>query len=420
MTHPAPLPRVELLPLRPALPAGQATELPVLARLHPAPAPQASEARPPLNLALVIDRSGSMDGRALRMARLATQVALRALAPHDRVSVVTFDHTVQTLLPPQPVTDPEALCAEIDAVTAGGATALHAGWLEGALLAAQHHDPRALNRVLLLSDGRANRGETRPDVIAGHVRALTARGVGTSTVGLGRSYDEDLLRAMADAGDGNYEHIEDEAALPGFFAAELHGLTRTTGHTVSLGVEPNPALGQVRTELLNDLPATALGRRQLPNLVAGHPVELVFTLQVPAQPPQPDLGLTRVRLAWTGRDGVRRRVRAQLSLPVISPEVWAALPENAQVRVAEQLLRAAWARRDAVGFADRGAVERSRETLVRQRGRLQAYAASPAVAAELDALEALDLDFASDVTLARKRALSQSYDRSRSKPQRGD
>ena len=155
------------------------------------------------------------------------------------------------------------------------------------MLTAQHHQAQSLNRVLLLSDGEANQGERRPKVIAQHVKGLTARGVGTSTMGLGHSYDEDLLRGMAEAGDGNYEHIENEEALPGYFEAELQGLTRTTGHTVSLGVEPNPELGPVPVRVVNAFPTNDLGRSQLPNLISGRPLEVVVTLSVTAPPVHP-------------------------------------------------------------------------------------------------------------------------------------
>lgn len=410
-------PRIELLPLRAALPAGQDSEVTVLARVHPGPAPVVGgQPGARLNLALVIDRSGSMDGPPLHMARRATQVALRALHPQDRVSVVSFDHTVETVLPPQLVVDPEALCREVEAITSGGATALHAGWLEGAMLTAQHLDPQALNRVILLSDGQANRGERRPDVIAAQVRGLTQRGVSTSTIGLGQDYDETLLQAMADAGDGNFEHIEDEEALPGYFRAEMQGLTRTTGHTVSLGVEPNPALGSRRVEIVNDLPRNDLGRSQLANLVDGRVLEVVFTVQVPAQPEAPDLGVTRVRLAWTGRDGLRRKTRTQLNLPVLGAAAYAAQAEDPRVRLPLERLRAARVREQAVAYAVAGRPLLARETLSRESARLRA-AGLPDLGGEADALSALDQDFGQNEGLARKRAASQSYNTRRSKPQ---
>lgn len=292
-------PRIELLPLKPGLPAGQDSEVTVLAWISAASAPPPGSQRAPLNLSLVIDRSGSMQGQPIEMARRAVQLALRMMQPQDRVSVVSFDGHVETVVAPQLVEDPQALCRLVEGVTSRGNTALHAGWLEGAMFTAQFYDPGAFNRVLLLSDGQANNGETRTNVIAQHVRGLTSRGVGTSTVGLGRSYDETLLQAMADAGDGNYEHIEDASALPAFFSAEMQGLTRTTGQTVSLGVAANPALGSLCQEMLNDLPQNPQGRWMLPNLVDGRPLEAVFTAQVPAQAAGSSLGVTRVRLAWT-------------------------------------------------------------------------------------------------------------------------
>lgn len=409
-------PTIELLPLKTALPAGQDSEVTLLVRIHPAPAPTTAGPRPPLNLSFVLDRSGSMSGSPIAMARTATQVALRLMQPHDRVSVVAFDNQVETVIPSQLATDPEALCRAVERITDRGATALHAGWLEGAMLTAQHHDPQALNRVILLSDGQANEGETRAEVIAQHVRGLTARGVSTSTIGLGRSYDETLLQGMADAGDGNYEHIEQGDALPAFFAAELQGLTRTTGHTVSLGVEPNPALGSLRHDVLNDLPRTDLGRWQLANLIDGRPLEVVVTLHVPAQAVTGAVGVTRLRVAWTDRQGVRQTLRAQLTLPVLDAAAYAALPEDTRAVVAAERLRAARVREEAVTHARLGNVALSREVLSRESRRLQRLHLDE-LHGDVQALTALDTDFAEDEGLARKRAASQSYNTRRSKPQ---
>ncbi|UQN09733.1 VWA domain-containing protein [Deinococcus sp. QL22] len=415
---PTHLPQIELLPLKAGLPAGQAHELTVLARITP-PAPQLrAGARAPINLSLVLDRSGSMSGHPLDMARQAAQTAIRALQPQDRLSVVIFDDTVELLIAPQLVTDPEALCRTVESITSGGMTALHAGWLEGATLTAQHLNPEALNRVLLLSDGQANCGETRIDVIVGHVRGLTARGVSTSTIGLGRDYQEELLKAMADAGDGNFEHIEDAGALPAFFAAELQGFSRTVGHTVSLGLEPNPALQVSRVDVLNALTRNDLGRSQLPNLIAEHPLDVVFTLQVPAQEQGSDVGVTRIRLAWTGRNGVRRSQRVQLNLPVLSADAYAALPEDRAVRLAEQLLHNARAKQDAVHLLDAGNVQGAQRALYSRRVAFAEYASSmtaPVAQQESQALNDLAVNADIDQTLTRKRALSQSYNRSRSK-----
>ena len=411
-------PHLELLPLRAALPAGQASELTILARITPAAAEQPA-ARPPLNLALVIDRSGSMSGRPLAMARRAAQVGVEKLGAQDRLSVVIFDDEVEVLIPSQQVVDKPALCRMIEGITEGGSTALHAGWLDAAQQVARHHGARALNRVLLLSDGHANCGKIRVDEIVPDVAGLTARGISTSTMGLGSGYDEDLLRGMAVAGDGNFEHIEEAGDLPRFFDAEFAGLARTTGHTVSLGIEPNPVLGSVRQTVLNDLQRNPLGRWQLPNLIAQRSTEVVLTVQVPAQRGQPALGVTRVRLAWTGRDGVRRSLRTQLSVPVLEAEAYDRLPENAEVRQALELQRNARVKRDAVEFLDAGDLPGARRLLSERQSSFELLAMampSPMFAQELEQLADLERNMELDQNIARKRAASQSYNRSRSKP----
>lgn len=412
------LPRIELLPLKAALPAEKDSELTVLARIHPAQPEKSTGPRPPLNLSLVIDRSGSMSGHPLDMARQAAQAGIRLLEPYDRVSVVIFDDEVETLIPSQLVTEKEKLCREIERITSGGSTALHAGWLDGAMQVAQHPDERALNRVLLLSDGQANVGKQRLSEIIPDVRGLTARQVSTSTMGLGRNYDEDLLRGMAEAGDGNFEHIEQASQLPGFFESEFHGMSRITGHTVSLGIEPNPELGSLRQEVMNDLQANNLGRVMLPNLIAGRPVEVVFTMQVPAHSESADLGILRLRLAWTGRDGIRRKQRTQLNLSVMPKTEWDTLPEQAEVRVALEMQLNAKAKRDAVARMDAGDyVGAQRDLMRRYREFEESDYDIPAFLRNQETAELSELAHGviEDRQLTRKRATSQAFNRSRSK-----
>jgi Ca-activated chloride channel family protein len=127
--------------------------------------------------------------------------------------------------------------------------------------------------------------------------------------------------------------------------------------------------------------------------------------------------VTRIRLAWTGRDGVRRSVRAQLNLPVLSAEAYAALPEHPAVRLAEQLLHNARAKQDAVGLLDAGDVVGAQNMLRKRRSDFTAYSTLPApmLQQESQALDELAVNADVDQTLTRKRAMSQSYNRSRSK-----
>lgn len=413
-------PRLEFLPLRPALPAARVADLTLLIRVHPAPAPSRAARRSPLNLALVIDRSGSMSGHPLQMARQAAVAAVRQAHPEDRLSVVAFDDRVEVVVPSGSVTDRDAVIRAIGGIEDRGSTNLHGGWLEGATQVARHLDPGSLNRVILLSDGQANVGMTDRREIAGHVRGLTERGISTTAIGLGAHYDEELLLGMANAGDGNFEHVEDPARLPTLFEEELLGLTRTSGRMVSLGLEPNPEFGVEVRDVHNDFARNGFGRLQLPNLVEGQPVDVVVSLAVPSREPGQKIGVLRARLAWTGTGGVRRRVRVQLDLPVVTPDEYDRMPEDPAVLEAVALLQAARYKREAAQAMDRGDRAGARDLFTRAgQVAFAVPAPSPALAQELEDVRSLtDALDAGDDALSRKRAVSQAHDRTRGKRRR--
>jgi len=145
-------------------------------------------ARLPLNLAIVLDRSGSMGGAKLERAQAAACRAVDQLQAGDRLAVVTFDDEVEVVVPSGPVGDPEAVKALIQGIRTGGSTALAAGWDVGMREVGRFVSAGALNRVLLLSDGQANIGLTDPEEIARRVKQGDALGVSTSALGVGDDY----------------------------------------------------------------------------------------------------------------------------------------------------------------------------------------------------------------------------------------
>ncbi|MEQ8661483.1 MAG: VWA domain-containing protein, partial [Gammaproteobacteria bacterium] len=153
--------------------------------------------RLPINVALVIDRSGSMRGAKIGYACDAARYALGLLTAADRVAVVAFDDRIEV---PVPSTrrDPPAFAAAREAIAhldARGTTDLAAGWLTGCREIATHLEAGTIARCLVLTDGLANRGTTDPDVLVRHATELRARGIVTSTFGIGNDFDEVLLGA---------------------------------------------------------------------------------------------------------------------------------------------------------------------------------------------------------------------------------
>ncbi|KZR64531.1 hypothetical protein [Prochlorococcus sp. MIT 1303] len=109
---------------------------------------------------------------------------------------------------------------------------------------------------------------------------LSQRGVSTSAFGLGLDFDEDLMGAIATAGDGTLAHIESPQQLKDLYASELQGLATTIGHKVSLGVRAKN--GAEVVDVLNDLPVTDYGNHQLPSLRLGQELNVAVRLQLPA------------------------------------------------------------------------------------------------------------------------------------------
>ncbi len=406
-------PRIDLIPLRPAVRSDAPCTLDVLVRITP-PAAELNAPRPALNLGLVLDRSGSMAAQnKIGFAREAAVYAVQQLLPTDRVSVTIFDDHVQTIVPNTPAEDKGRIVDMLQGVQPGGSTDLHGGWKEGGEQVSRNLLAGGLNRVLLLSDGLANVGETNPDAIATGVNRLSREGVGTTTMGVGDDYNEDLLEAMARSGDGNYYYIESPQQLPDIFQTELKGLMAAFGNTVSLGIKPQG--GVTVADVLNDLDRLPTGRLKLPNLVAGMPVIVVVRLNVP---PTPQAGeVCRFRLAWNDPGHrERRETTAPLSLPVMGT-TWEALAPNVEVQERAALLLMARAKKQATLCLERGDREGAVRWLKEARQILASAPDTPETRREAQALAQIEEHLASGAyDKFQKHAKYQAHQRRHSKP----
>jgi Ca-activated chloride channel family protein len=226
--------RVELD--RPVLPAGSAERAVIKVALDGVRLPR-PDARPPVNLALVIDRSGSMQGEKIQKAREAALEALSRLAADDIISVVTYGGDVKTVLPAQRVGDGRSAGDAIRAIRADGGTPLFAGVSQGASeLRKNLGEPRYVHRLLLMSDGLANEGPSTPDELGRLGTALGKEGITVTTFGLGLDFNEDLMTRLARRSDGNTYFVESAADLPRMFAAELGDVLNVVARAVMVTV----------------------------------------------------------------------------------------------------------------------------------------------------------------------------------------
>ena len=196
----------------------------------------AAKSRPSVNLAIVLDRSGSMHGAAIERAREAACEAVRRLDERDVISVVAYDDVTETIVPAQRVVDREGIIAKIRRIDARGMTALFAGVAAGASELAKFRGTCEISRVLLLSDGQANVGPSTAEELGRYGAMLMKDGVAVSTVGLGNCYNEDLMTRLSQKSDGNSYYVANSEDLTKVFASELGDVLSVAAAKVQLQV----------------------------------------------------------------------------------------------------------------------------------------------------------------------------------------
>jgi Ca-activated chloride channel homolog len=349
--------------------------------------------RAPLNISLVLDRSGSMSGDKLRFAREAAAMLVRRLSPEDIVSVVTYDHVVDTVAPPARGDLQRDLPGTIDRIDAGGTTNLSGGWLKGRehLRQGRAIDEKVkTNRLVLLTDGLANVGITDPGRLVGLCRQALEQGVTTTTIGFGTDYDERLLRAMADAGGGNTFYIETPDQAPGVFEEEIEGLLSLAAQNISLDVRPAGEVALIR--VVHDVPArqTAEGFvLEIGDLYAREPRSVLIEFFVPNLADAAPREIARIVMradVLTADGGVERQ---EVTLPVASA-LSADGHSDPEVQREVLLLHAAKVREEALrrrSHGDFGGAER----LLRETGATLASApdAGPEIREQAEDLNSL-------------------------------
>lgn len=190
--------------------------------------------RLPVNVCLVIDRSGSMDGSPMEYVKKACAHVVDLLTPDDVLSIVTFEESVEVLMPARRVTDPNLIKQHIQRIVPGTTTNLFDGLYAGGSQVASVPLDGYVTRVLLLTDGEPTAGLKDFASIVQQVGDLKARGITVTALGFGHDYNEELMAGIARRSGGNYYFIERPEQIPEVFQKEMLTILGVTAKNVRL------------------------------------------------------------------------------------------------------------------------------------------------------------------------------------------
>ena len=373
--------------------------------------------RRPLNLSIVLDRSGSMGGTPLHAAIQAAKMVVDRLQPQDRLSVVTYDDEISTAVPSQLVTDPGSIKAALDRVTAGGLTNLCGGWLRGCDNVKNGRQPGTVDRVMLLTDGQANVGTTDTASITAKAVSIGEQGISTTTLGFGSYFNEDLLIAMAEGGRGNFYFIQSPELSKDVFYIEVEGLASLVADDLVVVLEP--AAGVTVREVLNTYKTQKLSSGvsvDAGDVYGVEPRLVHLSLSLSGVPQGDAVPLLRVSYRYKAGDagtvqsksgsvGVHARVGTPEEAGLATPDM-ALLQETAKLRISR-------VKEEATALNDKG---RTSEAVALLRGAIDRFRAlglhdSFEFAEELDLLEhyAVQLERGALTATARKELKDQAY-----------
>ena len=268
------------------------------------------------DLVIVLDRSGSMEGKKLNDARQAVLRLLDQVGAEDRLALVTYANGVQTqsALVPMNATNRRQLAAVVKEVYAGGGTNLGGGLGQGIDMLMHTPGAERLRKVILVSDGLANQGITDPNALGRMATAAVENHFSISTVGVGLDFNESLMTAIADQGAGHYHFLEDPQVFAQVFEAEFQATRLVAAADVNIRI---PLESGVRLVGAGGYPISYENNTAVihpGNLLSGQSRTLFLTFLVPTAQ-EKEIVMGRVQVQYQ-HHGESRTVEAARPLTV--------------------------------------------------------------------------------------------------------
>ncbi|MEZ5818081.1 MAG: VWA domain-containing protein [Hyphomicrobiaceae bacterium] len=331
-------------------------------RISVTPARRAEARRALMNVALVIDRSGSMSSQGrMANARRAAKMAVDRLGADDILSVVSYDDRIEVDVPATKVLDSADVKARIERLSPRGSTAIHAALLAAANEVRKFKAKDRVNRIVLISDGLANVGPSKPSDFERLGHELASEGITVSTIGLGTGYNEDLMAGLARSGDGGHVFVQESADLAAFLAREFDDVAATAGQEAEIiikvkdGIRPLRALGR-EARIEGDRIVYRVGA-----LYGGVEQVLISEIAIDPATSAGEATVAEVEAVYTEpANGARIRARGSALVRFDTDEVASQKSVNPSVMRDVTTLVSRAARQEAVKLRDAGRLDEAR------------------------------------------------------------
>lgn len=356
--------------------------------------------RPLANVAIVIDKSGSMSGERIERAKEAATMAVNGLGSNDIVAILAFDNTVDVVVPATKVSDKSRIAQAIANIRVAGGTGLFAGVSKGAAEVHKFLDKTRVNRVILLSDGQANIGPSSPAEL-GQLGAMLARqGISVTTIGLGTDYNEDLMTQLAANSDGNHAFVENSRDLARIFQREFGDVGSVVAQEVELtirlkhGIRPLRILG--REGEITD----GVVRLRMNQLYSQQEKYVVLEVEVPAGKAGAQIDLAAVDVSYLNmhsksKDNLSRTVAVSFSASTeaVAKATDKKVMESAVQQVSNEMSK------EALRLRDSGKVDEAKQVMKANTSYLADKAVSlGSASAPAPALAAMEAESRSQAT----------------------
>ncbi|HMB70963.1 MAG TPA: VWA domain-containing protein, partial [bacterium] len=347
-----------------------------------------------------------MRGEKLAAAKRAALLAVDRLHDEDIVSVVTYESTVNVLVPATRASDRATIRAAIEGIRTAGKTALFAGVSKGAAELRKFMEEERISRAILLSDGLANVGPSSPELLGNLGAALAREGITVTTIGLGLDFNEDLMAQLAFRSDGNHFFVADAADLELAWDTEFGDVLSVVSQAVDIEIRFPDGVRPVRTLGRDARIDGQTLHASLNHVYAEQTKYLLLELEVPGGEADLEISVAGVTVEYVDAEGERHSARANARVRFTdSPDrVEQAVRQDVMVAVVRQI--AAEQNQVATALRDAGRIEEARAAFLSNRGYLSRNAA-------LYRSEALQRDARTQLDAADNLATPEAWNRAR-------